>query len=230
MMNICQCVVVPNSPVTLSSYLSFCAVMEINYLIETAALKEAYLNILSLQKEVQSEQKVLGKEAFSEKMVNKEKDLHFLYNNLRNKLSNIVCQSFVQPFCNKELLVLVAGIIQDKETREGELKGGWRDVWKTAIEQGVNETLGKIYPNSFKQNVSYVGVNLELLGKKIVELLEMVKKEILNLYPQSFLVFETYASSCHEFVGEHLKGLLGKVTDLKDYNDMLDFVINRYHR
>ncbi|MCJ8730648.1 hypothetical protein PDJAM_G00186760 [Pangasius djambal] len=205
------------------------SVMEINNLIETAALKEAYLNILSLQKQVQCEQEALGGEASPVKLANKEKDLNLLYNNLRDKLSKIVCQSCTQPSCNKELLVQVAGIIQDKEKREGDMGGvgGWRDVWRTAIQQGVKETLGKIHLNSYEQNVSCIGVHLELLGKKIVELLEMVKAE--TLYPPSFLVFETYASSCHEFVGEHLKVLLGKITELKDYNAMLDFAINRYH-
>ncbi|MCI4376487.1 hypothetical protein PGIGA_G00188910 [Pangasianodon gigas] len=207
------------------------SVMEISNLIETAALKEAYLHILSLQKQVQCEQEALGGEASPVKLANKEKDLNLLYNNLRDKLSKIVCQSCTQPSGNKELLVQVAGIIQDKEKREGDMGGvgGWRDVWRTAIQQGVKETLGKSHLNSYEQNVSCIGVHLELLGKKIVELLEMVKAEILNLYPPSFQVFETYASSCHEFVGEHLKELLGKITELKDYNAMLDFAIKRYH-
>ncbi|XP_047010166.2 exocyst complex component 3-like protein 4 isoform X3 [Ictalurus punctatus] len=207
------------------------SVMEISNLIQMAALKEAYLNILSLQKEVQCEQEALGEGASPMKLALKEKDLNLLYNNLREKLTEIVHQSCAHPSCNKELLVQVAGIIQDKEKREGDVEGlgGWREVWRIAIQQGVKETLGKIHLNSHEQNVSCIGVHLELLGKKIVELLEMVKAEILNLYPPSFEVFETYASSCHEFVGEHLKVLLGKITELNDYNAILDFVINRYH-
>ncbi|XP_058242107.1 exocyst complex component 3-like protein 4 [Hemibagrus wyckioides] len=207
------------------------SVMGISGLIETAALKEAYLNILSLEKEIKCEQEALGKEASSPKLGHKEKDLNLLYNNLKDKVINIVRQSCVQPSCNKELLEQVAGIIQDKEKREGDVEGvgEWRGVWRAAIQQGVKETLGKIPLYSYEQNVSCVGERLELLGKKIVELLEMVKAEILNLYPQRFQVFETYASSCHEFVGENLKVLLGKVTELQDYNDMLDFVIKRYH-
>lgn len=206
--------------------------MEISGLIETAALKEAYLNILSLEKEIKCEQEALGKEASPVKLGHKEKDLNLLYNNLKDKVINIVRQSCVQPYCNKELLLQVAGIIQDKEKREGNVEGvgEWRGVWRAAIQQGVKETLGKIPLYSYEQNVSCVGEHLEHLGKKIVELLEMVKAEILNLYPQRFQVFETYASSCHEFVGENLKVLLGKVTELKDYNDMLDFVMKRYHR
>ncbi|KAK3573026.1 hypothetical protein QTP86_012238 [Hemibagrus guttatus] len=207
------------------------SVMEINVLIETAALKEAYLNILSLEKEIKCEQETLGEKASPVKLVHKEKDLNLLYNNLKDKVINIVRQSCAQPSCNKELLVQVAGIIQDKEKREGDVEGvgEWRGVWRAAIQQGVKETLGKIHLYSYEQNVSCVGEHLELLGKKIVELLEMVKAETLNLYPQNFQVFETCVSSCHEFVGEHLKVLLGKVTELKDYNDMLDFAIKRYH-
>ncbi|KAK2852724.1 hypothetical protein Q7C36_007925 [Tachysurus vachellii] len=209
----------------LSSSLS---VMEIDGLIEKAELKEAYLNILTLQKEIECEQDALGQEDSPVKLVHKEKDLNLLYNNLMKKVINIAYQSCVQPSFNNDLLVQVAGIIQDKENRERDVEGvgDWRGAWRAAIQQGVKETLGKIY---LKQSVPCVGEHLELLGKMIVELLVKVKAEILNLYPQSFLVFETYASSCHEYVAEHLKVLLGKVTELKDYNDMLDFVINRYH-
>lgn len=206
--------------------------MEINDLIEKESLKEAYQNILSLQKEVECDQKPLSEEASPVKLTHKKKDLILLYNNLRDKLTKIVCQSCAQPSCKKELLVQVVGIIQDRERNEGNVKveGGWRDAWRTAIEQGVTETLGKIHRDIDEQKVSCIEVHLEHLGKKIVELLEMVKSEILNLYPASFQVFETYVSSCHKFVSEHLKVLLGKFTELKDYNALLDFVINRYHR
>ncbi|KAI5606361.1 exocyst complex component 3-like protein 4 [Silurus asotus] len=201
------------------------SVMEINNLIEMKDLKEAYLNILALQNEVQCEQK----EASSVKLDKKKTDLNLLYNNLKNKLTEIVRQSCSKPSCDKELMVLVAGIIEDKEKREGNVDGveGWRDVWQIAIQKGVKEMLGKM--NSTEQKVSCMKEHLELLGKNIVELLRMVKVEILNLYPPSFPVFRTYASSCHEYVGEHLKMLLGKITELKDYNAMLDFVFNRYH-
>ncbi|TSK22816.1 Exocyst complex component 3-like protein 4 [Bagarius yarrelli] len=210
---------------------SHVSVMEINSLIESADLNKAYLNILSMQKKVQCERDKLGEEPSSVKLAHKEKDLNLLYKNLIDKLSSIVRQSCTQPSGNKELLLQVAGIIEDNEKRKWDVEGleGLRAVWSTAIQQGVKDRLGKIYLNSNEQTVSCVGANLELLGKNIVELLETVKTETLNLYPQSFLVFETYATSCHEFVGEHLKMLLGKATELKDYNDMMDFVINRYH-
>lgn len=202
--------------------------MEIDKLIETTALKEAYLNILSLQKEVECEK--LCEEVSPVKLANKENDLSLLYKNLESKLTEIILQSCAQPFCKRNLLVEVAGIIQDKEKREGDVGGvgRWRDVWRTAVQQGVKETLGKIHQD--KQNVSSVEVHLQLLGKKIVDLLEMVKAKYLNLYPTCFHVFETYASFCHEFVAEHLKALLEKITELEEYNDMLDFVANQYHR
>lgn len=204
--------------------------MEINNLIEMAALKEAYQNILSLRNEFQCKQKALDEEASSVKLVHQEKDLDLLNKNLKSKLIEIVRKSTTQPSHNKELLMQVAGIIQHKETRKAdmEMEGGWKDAWKTAIQQGVKETLGKIYSDSNEENAFCIKVHLELLGNEIVKLLEMVKAEVLNLYPQSFQVFETYALSCHEFVHEHLKVLLGKITELKDYNAMLDFAINCY--
>ncbi|KAM9476882.1 exocyst complex component 3-like protein 4 isoform 2-T5 [Clarias gariepinus] len=205
------------------------SVMEINKLIETEALETAYCNILSLEKEVECEKEALGKEGSSVKLAHKEKDLNLLYNYLKDKLSKIVHQSCDQPSYKKELLVQVVHIFQNKEKRGGDEWKEWRDVWRIAVKQGVKETLGNIPPKSCEQNDSCIGVHLELLGKKIVELLEMVKAEIQNLYPPKFQVFETYAISCHEFVSDHLKVLLGQVTELKDYNALLDFAINQYH-
>lgn len=216
------------------SCLSVCVVMEINNLIKNNILGEAYLNILSLREEVQCEQDALKKDekAFPLELLNKEKDVHLLNNNLRDKLTEIVHQSSSQPSCNKELLVQVANIIQEEEKREGDAEqmGVWRDVWRAAIERGVKETLNKIHLDSYEENISWLAVHLGQVGKVIVEQLEKVKAELTSSYPPSFNVFETYVSIFHKVVGEHLKGLLGKVTELKDYHALLDFILNHYHR
>ncbi|XP_017319299.1 exocyst complex component 3-like protein 4 isoform X1 [Ictalurus punctatus] len=209
------------------------SVMEINNLIKNNILGEAYLNILSLREEVQCEQDALKKDekAFPLELLNKEKDVHLLNNNLRDKLTEIVHQSSSQPSCNKELLVQVANIIQEEEKREGDAEqmGVWRDVWRAAIERGVKETLNKIHLDSYEENISWLAVHLGQVGKVIVEQLEKVKAELTSSYPPSFNVFETYVSIFHKVVGEHLKGLLGKVTELKDYHALLDFILNHYH-
>lgn len=213
-----------NISVSVSLYfISLCAVMEIDKLIESAALKEAYLNIISLQKEVERGNKGLCEEASPVNLTTKVNDLNLLYKNLESQLTEVIHQSCTKPFCKKGLLVQVAAIIQDKQKREGDVGGvgGWRDVWKTGVQQGMRETLGKIH-----QDKSSVVVHLEFLGKNILQLLEMVKANLLNLYPLSF---ETYASFCHESVAEHLEILLEKITKLEEYNAMLDFVANQYH-
>ena len=104
------------------------------------------------------------------------------------------------------------------------------DAWRAAVKDGVTETLEGVHQDSCENNASWLAVHLGLLGKAIVELLENVKTELVSSYPPSFNLFETYISSCHEFVEEHLSELLGKVTELKDYYAMLDFAINSYHR
>lgn len=206
--------------------------MQINNLIKNDVLEEAYSNILSLRGEVQHEQEALGEKAIPMELLNKKKDLSLLYDNLRDKLTEIVQQSSTQPSCNKELLVQVAGIIQEEEKREGDAgdMGGWRDVWRTAIQKGVKETLGNVHLDSHEQNASWLAVHLGHVGKVIVEQLKKVKAELMNSYPPSFNVFETYITTFHKFVGEHLKGLLEKVTETKDYYTLLDFILNRYSR
>ncbi|XP_026799522.3 exocyst complex component 3-like protein 4 isoform X1 [Pangasianodon hypophthalmus] len=206
------------------------SVMQINNLIKNNALEDAYVNILSLRNEVQCERDELGEKAFPVELLNKEKDLTLLYNNLRDKLTEIVQQSCAQPSCNKELLVQVAGIIQEEEKREKdeEKMGEWRDVWRAAIQRGVKETLKEIHLDSHEQNASWLAVHLGQVGKVIVVQLGKVKAELMSSYPPSFNVFETYVSTFHKAVGEHLKGLLEKVTEVKDYYALLDFILNCY--
>lgn len=214
------------------SCLSVFKVMQINNLIKDNILEKAYVNILSLREEVQCEKEALAGNDSPGELLNKEKDLSMLYNNLRDKLTEIVQQSSAQPSFNKELLVQMSGIIQEEEKREGDAgkMGGWRDVWRAAIQRGVKETLEKIHLDSHEQNVSWLAIHLGQVGKVIVEQLEKVKAELTSSYPPSFNVFETYVSSFHKAVAEHLKVLLGKVTEVKDYYALLDFILKRYHR
>lgn len=214
------------------SFLSVFVVMQINNLIKNNVLEEAYLNILSLREEIQREQEALGEKAFPKELLNKEKDLGLLYNNLRDKLTEIVQQSCTQPTCSKELLVQVAGIIQEEEKREEDTgqTWGWRDVWRAAIQRGAKETVKKVHLDSHEKNASWLAVHLGQVGKAIVEQLVKVKAELTSCYPPSFNVFETYVSTFHKVVREHLKGLLEKVTEVKDYYALLDFILNHYHR
>lgn len=206
------------------------SVMEINKLIETEALEEAYVNLLSLRLELQKERQALDKEDCPIELVHKEKDLHLLYRTLRNKMSNIIRSSNALPSCNKELLVYVSHIILEEEKRQEEPGAlpEWREAWRDAVREGVRDTVKKVPLDSREQNTSWLAVHLGLLGKAVVEDLERVKAELQNSYPPDFNVFETYVSCHHEVVKEHLKGLLENVTEVKDYHALLDFIIHRY--
>ncbi|KTF93849.1 hypothetical protein cypCar_00032092 [Cyprinus carpio] len=206
------------------------SVMEINKLMEMEALEEAYVNLLSLRLEFQKEHQALDQEDYPIELVNKEKDLSLLYSTLRNKMFVIVRNSNALPSRNKDLLVYVAHIILEEEKRQGEpgAMQGWREAWRDAILNGVQDTLKKVHLDSHEQNASWLAVHLGLLGKVVVEDLERVKTELQSSYPEDFNVFETYVSCYHEAVGEHLKRLLEKVTELKDYYALLEFIIHRY--
>ncbi|KAL6487270.1 hypothetical protein MHYP_G00038960 [Metynnis hypsauchen] len=205
------------------------SVSEINELLKNDYLKEAYVNLLSLQREIRREREALGETTPLVELSNKEKDLSQLCKTLRKRLTDIVQHSCDST--SKELLMLAARIIQEQENREGDPGGmrGWMDAWKAAVKDGVTETLKGVHLDSCEDNASWLAVHLGLLGKVIVELLEKVKTELVTSYPPSFPVFDTYVSSCHEFVEEHLRELRGKVTERKDYYAMLDFAINSYH-
>lgn len=206
--------------------------MQINKLIEMEVLEEAYVNLLSLRLEFQCEREALGQEDSTVELAHKEKDLSLLYKALRTKLTDIVRHSCALPSRNKELLVHIVCIIQEEEKREGDLvaMGGWREAWRDAVQEGMRDTIKGVHLDSYEQNISWLAMHLGLLGKAIVEDLEKVKSELVSSYPPSFNVFETYVSSCHKVVGEHLKGLLGKVTEMKDFHALLDFIIHRYPR
>ncbi|XP_048060345.1 exocyst complex component 3-like protein 4 [Megalobrama amblycephala] len=205
-----------------------CTILKIREYIETDMLKKAYLNLLSMRLELQKEWKAVGERA--PPTDNKQTDVNMLFGTLRNKMSVIVRNSSALPSCNKELLVYVAYIILEEEKRQGEpgVMQGWREAWRDAIRDGVQDTLKKVHLDSREENASWLAVHLELLGKAVVEDLERVKNELLSSYPEDFKVFETYVSCHHEAVGEHLKTLLEKATELKDYYALLDFIVHRY--
>ncbi|XP_066535890.1 exocyst complex component 3-like protein 4 isoform X2 [Hoplias malabaricus] len=206
------------------------SVMQINKLIEMEVLEEAYINLLSLRSEIQLEREALGENDSPVELVHKEKDLSLLYNSLRTKLTNIIRQSCALPSRNKDLLVLVACIIQEEEKRQGDVvkTGEWMNAWRAAVQDGFRDTIKRVHLDSHEQSASWLAVHLGLLGKAIVEDLEKVKTELVNSYPPSFNVFETYVSSCHEVIREHLKGLKEKLTEMRDYHALLDFIIHRY--
>uniref|UniRef100_A0A9J7Y391 Si:dkey-45k15.1 n=1 Tax=Cyprinus carpio carpio TaxID=630221 RepID=A0A9J7Y391_CYPCA len=208
-----------------------CSDSQIKDYIQTDMLKEAYLNLLSLHRELKLEQgEALGEGKSHSDLVNKEKDLNLLYVALMDKMSAIVRNSSALPSCNNELLVYVATIILEEEKRQGETGAmqGWRDAWRDAVLNGVRDTLKKVPLDSREQNASWLPVHLEHLGNAVVGHLGKVKTELLSSYPADFNVFETYVSCHREAVGEHLKSLLEKVTELKDYYALLDFIIHSY--
>ncbi|XP_067278102.1 exocyst complex component 3 [Pseudorasbora parva] len=213
-----------------------CTVLQITDYIQRDMLKEAYLNLLSMRLELQKELKAVGEGTPPANLVKKETEVIDLFGTLQNKMSVIVrnssdvSNSSALPSFNKELLVNVAHIILEEEKRQGEpgAMQGWREAWRDAVRDGVRDTLKKIPLNSREQNASWLAVHLGLLGKAVVENLERVKIELLSSYPADFEVFETYVSCHHEAVGEHLKSLLEKVTELKDYYALLDFIIHHY--
>ncbi|XP_061114266.1 exocyst complex component 3-like protein 4 [Conger conger] len=207
------------------------SVMQINKLIEMEVLEEAHLNLLSLREELKRDREGGGEDLSSMEHAKKEKDLNLLYSALREKVTDIVRDSNKLPSRNKELLVHVARIIQEEEKREGDpdsVVKGWRDIWRAAVQEGVQANIGRVYLDSREQNKSWLAVHLGLLGKAIVEDLENVKNELQGSYPPSFKVFPTYVGCYHRAVGQHLKKIMQQNLDSKDCYHVLDWMINRY--
>ncbi|XP_047467914.1 exocyst complex component 3-like protein 4 [Mugil cephalus] len=206
------------------------SVMQINKLIDMEVLEEAHLNLLSMRLEFKQEQERSGEDSPMD-LAKKEKDLSLLYGELRTKICIIVRDSNSLPDRNKDLLVPVARIIQEEEKRAeepGGLPESWMDTWREAVSDGVRVKVEKVHLDNREQNTSWLAVHLGLLGKAIVEDLEIVKKKLRWSYPPSFKVFSTYVQSYHRVVGEHLKKLEGKVTELKDLYALLDWILNKY--
>uniref|UniRef100_UPI003AAF94E1 exocyst complex component 3-like protein 4 n=1 Tax=Centroberyx gerrardi TaxID=166262 RepID=UPI003AAF94E1 len=209
------------------------SVMQINKLIDMEVLEEAHLNLLSLRQEFQQERQQCGEDDSPVDLVKKEKDLNLLYGDLRDKVKALVRDSNSLPSRNKGLLVHVARIIQEEEKREGDPggvagPGGWRDIWREAVGEGVRAKLASVHLDGREQNTSWLAVHLGILGKAIVEDLEVVKRDLRWSYPPSFNVFSTYVRSYHTAVGQHLKKLDQQATELRDLYALLDWIINRY--
>uniref|UniRef100_A0A8B9RI21 Si:dkey-45k15.1 n=1 Tax=Astyanax mexicanus TaxID=7994 RepID=A0A8B9RI21_ASTMX len=205
------------------------SVLEIDTLLKSHPLEEAYPQLVSLRLQFQCEKEALGEKTPPMELTNKEKDLSLLYEALRTRVIDIIRDSCKKY--SRDVLEVVVLVIQEEERSEGDLGGigEWRNAWKGAVKDGVRDTVKRVYLDRSEENVPWLAVHLGKLGIVIVELLEKVKTELVNSYPASFNVFETYNSSCHEVVGEHLKEIFGKITVLKDYYAMLDFIFNQYH-
>ncbi|XP_041828791.1 exocyst complex component 3-like protein 4 isoform X2 [Melanotaenia boesemani] len=206
------------------------SVMEINKLIDLEVMEEAYMHLLSLRLEFQREREQFVKDSPVE-LAKKEKDLNLLYKELRNKICSIVRDSNSLPARNKELLIPCARIIQEEEKRAeepGGLPDSWMEAWRTAVYEGVQVKVRNVHLEQKEQNTSWLAVHLGLLGKAIVEDLEIVKRELRWSYPPSFKVFSTYVQSFNRVVGEHLITVEKQVTELKDLYQLLDWILNRY--
>lgn len=206
--------------------------MQISKLIEMEELEEAHLHLLALRQEFQQEQRCCGEDSLKE-LAKKEKDLSLLYGDLRDKTKAIVRNSNILPFITKDLLLQVARIIQEEERRAeepGGLPGSWMESWREAVGEGVQAKVESVQMEQKEQNVSWLALHLALLGKAIVEDLEAVRKKLCRSYPPSFKVFSAYVSSYHRVVGQHLKKLEPKTTELKDLYHLLDWIINSYKR
>ncbi|XP_067336202.1 exocyst complex component 3-like protein 4 isoform X2 [Channa argus] len=200
------------------------SVMQINKLIETALLEEAHVNLLALRQEFQREQEQCGEDSTME-LAKKEKDINLLYEELRNKVMAIVCDS------DKEVPVPVARIIQEEEKRAeepGGLAGSWMEAWREAVVKRVQVKVDSVPLDSKEQSSSWLAVYLGHLGKAIVEDLGSVKSVVRWCYPPSFRVFSTYVKGYHTVVGQHLKQLEEQVTELRDLYALLDWIINKY--
>uniref|UniRef100_A0A3Q4I428 Exocyst complex component 3-like 4 n=1 Tax=Neolamprologus brichardi TaxID=32507 RepID=A0A3Q4I428_NEOBR len=219
-----DCYVLPSIPLTPLS------VMEINKLIETGELEEAHLNLLALRQEFQQQPQSCSDGSAME-LATREKDLNLLYGTMREKVSNIVCDSNPLSDKNKKLLLQMARVIQEEEKRArepGGLKDSWMDAWRESVSVGVQVKVQSVHLDRVEQNSAWLAVHLGLLGKVIVEDLENVKQELRWSYPPSFKVFSTYVRGYNRVVAQHLKKLEQQVTELKDFYGLLDWIINKY--
>ncbi|TRY68141.1 hypothetical protein DNTS_030020 [Danionella cerebrum] len=188
-------------------------------------LQEDYESLLSDPQEPQGEQN----SSPDKDLVNKEKDINKLFKGLKNKISEVVRSSSLPPL-SKEPLVYMAHVILEEEKRHSEpgTMQGWRESWKEAIQDRVRDLVKKVPLESREKNVSWLAVHLGILGKTLEENLEKVERDLVNLYPPDFNVLETYESCHREAVTEHVKDLLERVTKMKDYHALLEFLVHRW--
>ncbi|XP_072314345.1 exocyst complex component 3-like protein 4 [Eucyclogobius newberryi] len=205
------------------------SVMQINKLIEHEVLEEAYLNLLALRLEFQSEASESG--AGTIDLAKKEKDLNLLYNELKAKVCAIVRDSNSLPARNKKLLEFVARIVQEEERRAsdpGRVAGSWMDFWKSAVQDGVRTKVEHVQLETRDQNPSWLAVHLGILGKAVVSDLEGVRRDLKWSYPPSFDAFGEYVRSYRRVLGRHVQNLETKTTELKDIHALLVWILHRY--
>ncbi|XP_075700389.1 exocyst complex component 3-like protein 4 [Rhinoderma darwinii] len=217
------------------------SVMEINGLIQSRELKNAFESIKLMEDKLVEE---CGTNDFYENVTEftiRGKDVELLYGSLFNMIRSIVKDSLGQDPVDEALVSSVVYVInKEAETHknsgvtpansENPLLGqprGWKKLWKNAVKDSVSKQI-ELVPLKEAEN-GWLAKHLENLKSITIEDLKKVKNFLRFLYPEDYDVCGTYVKSFHEALASHLqKNVLPLALEFSQLYCLLDWIINQY--
>ncbi|XP_067875075.1 exocyst complex component 3-like isoform X2 [Heterodontus francisci] len=211
------------------------SVLEINKLIQSRDLAAADCHIIELEEECERVKKQSSEDGSASKdSGRKAKDVALLYAELEKELKKIVAESLSETRVALHLDQLVKAIEEEEKvdqewaSRGGDSDGGrpreLRKKWREAVKESVDKRLQQFEVDSS------VGQYLANLKEQTVTDLISVRKNLIDVYPKEYEVFNVYVSSCHEGLSSCLSELGQKELEIQDLYIFLQWCHDVYFR
>ncbi|XP_060118820.1 exocyst complex component 3-like protein 4 [Heteronotia binoei] len=216
------------------------SVMEINKLIQTRELLEAFENIKSLEMELLASKHEDNPKGYTVKA----KDVDLLYDHISKVIWQIVQETLDLPCIDEKALTSLVTLIEDEEKAHPEaskatissgpaelgLARNWRELWKEAVNQSAKERVCKVPVPLKDDDQSWLAKHLGFLTMAVKEDLLKVKLHVQKCYPQDYNVCDTYLGAFHKALSVHLDDILGKNSlTLSEFYALLSWITNIYH-
>nr|XP_056707236.1 exocyst complex component 3-like protein 4 [Euleptes europaea] len=218
------------------------SVMEINTLIQTRQLLEAFEYIKDFEMELLAERDAKKYEDNPKEYRVKAKDIGLLYDHVSKVIWQIVQETLDLPSLDEKALTSLPTLIEKEEKAHPEASTvscgavalgsarNWRELWKAAVSQSVKGRVGKVPVSLKDDDESWLSVHLGFLRTAIREDLLKVKLHVQKCYPPDYNVCGMYVEAFHEALSVHLCGFLeDNSLTLSELCALLNWISNVYH-
>ncbi|XP_077179870.1 exocyst complex component 3-like protein 4 isoform X2 [Paroedura picta] len=219
------------------------SVMEINKLIQTRQLLDAFDNIKGLEMELLAERDVKKYVDNPMEYAMKAKDVDLLYDHVSKVTWQIVQETLDLPGVDKKALASLATLIEEEEKAhpagsEAPVSSGpaalgsarnWRELWREAVNHSAKGRVCKVPVPLKDDDQSWLSKHLGFLTMAVKEDLLKVKLDVQKCYPRDYDVCDTYVGAFHKAISVHVHDIWGKNSlTLSDLYTLLNWITNTY--
>ncbi|KAL8168920.1 UNVERIFIED_CONTAM: hypothetical protein K2H54_024442 [Gekko kuhli] len=219
------------------------SVMEINKLIQTRQLLEAFENIKGMEMELLAERDAKKYEDNPKEYTVKAKDVDLLYDHISKVIRQIVQETLDLPGIDEKALTTLVTLIEEEEKAHPEASEptissrpaalgsarNWRQLWKEAVNQSAKGRVCDMPVPLKNNNQSWLSQHLAFFTTAVKEDLFKVKLHIQKCYPQDYNVCDTYVGAFHEALSVYLHDILEENSlTLSECHALFNWITNIY--